>query len=283
MKLNIFKSVPEPQAIPTVEWFNDRWYKRTKPDGTIDYYPSVTTKLGIIDKPFLAHWRGDIGNREADARVWEAQQRGKRIHYAWYILNQGGVAIYQPAERPNFSDQLIEELKAEYNGNVVVMRYQDEMYDLWKLKQMKDVMPYEVIAAEHSVFSDSMRIAGTIDAVLKIPAGQYMLCGKKPVAIEGGIYVTDLKTGKSTDQADKQTAAYAYMWEETTTSKVAGTITIHTAAQTKGLIPGLALHVNHRSAWHENFEAFCEVSKVWDREHKEDRPAVFDFPALIKM
>ncbi len=267
----------------TVEHFDDRWYKRIKKDGTVDYYPSVTTKLGIVEKPFLARWRGDVGNREADIRVSEAQERGSRIHFAWYTLNQGGVAIYQPVQRPNFINETIDDLKKEHNGMVVIVTSQDEMYDLWKLKRLKEVMPFEIIAGELTVYSDKYREAGTVDNIIKVNAGTYMVNGKSPVMVKGGLYIADLKTGKSIDQAPKQMAAYASMVEESQGVTVDGTMTFHTGAKTKGLIPGLAIHVREEKDWREDFEAFREISKVWEREHAGDRPDVFDFPALIKL
>lgn len=267
----------------TVEFFDDRWYKRLKKDGTVDYYPSVTTKLGIVDKPFLARWRGDIGNREADIRVAEAQDRGSRIHHAWYTINQGGVALFQPPQRPNFVPETIDALKLEHNGLVAIVTKQDEMYDLWKLKRMKELMPFEILHGELTVYSDKYREAGTVDNVIKVAAGTYMVNGKAPLMVKGGIYIADLKTGKGIGQAAKQMAAYASMIEETQDIKVQGTMTFHTGASTKGTIPGLAVHVREGDQWREDFEAFREISKVWEREHADDRPDVFDFPALIKL
>lgn len=267
-----------------VEYFDERFYKRLKADGTTDYYPSVTTKLGVVEKPFLARWRGDVGNREADMRVFEASERGSRIHHAWYIINQGGVAIYNPPKRPNFTDADTADLMQQYEGKVVVVRYQDEMLDIWKLKRLTELMPFKVIASEATVYSDTYREAGTVDNVLKIEAGEYPVNGRKPLALAGGLYIADLKTGSAfDDNYYMQMASYANMWEETYGEKVAGTIGIHTGAKTKTGIPGLAIYHRNEEEWRADFKDFRAVSSVWEIKHREDRPQLFDFPALIKL
>src|SRR5258708_32917529 len=69
-----------------VEFFNSHYYKVTTPAGLIRYIPSVTTKLRIVDKPFLRRWRGDLGNSEADLRLYDAGGRGKCIHWAYATM-----------------------------------------------------------------------------------------------------------------------------------------------------------------------------------------------------
>ena len=80
-------------SVKVIEYFDQRFYKMSFLD-PLDYFPSVTTKLGIIDKPFLARWRGDIGNREADYRVRDAQEKGSNIHNGWFVMTQGGAVVY---------------------------------------------------------------------------------------------------------------------------------------------------------------------------------------------
>jgi hypothetical protein len=43
-------------------------------------YPSVTQIVGILDKSFLAYWRGKIGNVEADRISRESAQYGRDAH-----------------------------------------------------------------------------------------------------------------------------------------------------------------------------------------------------------
>ena len=79
------------------EWFSEHWYKINK--NPVEYYPSVTTKKSEKAQPFLAIWRGDIGNREADLRMNESSESGTRQHNAFWAIANGGVVIYQPSNR----------------------------------------------------------------------------------------------------------------------------------------------------------------------------------------
>jgi hypothetical protein len=47
-------------------------------DGTP--YPRVSSILAVINKPFLATWRGKVGNAEADRIAREATDLGTRVH-----------------------------------------------------------------------------------------------------------------------------------------------------------------------------------------------------------
>ncbi len=60
-----------------------RYYKL--PDKTL--LPSVTTILGVIRKPALEHWRGDLGNAEADRQMNEAGDKGSLVHKLCEAVN----------------------------------------------------------------------------------------------------------------------------------------------------------------------------------------------------
>lgn len=267
----------------TVEWFDDRWYKIEKKLGTFDYYPSVTTKLNIVAKPFLAQWRGDIGNREADMRVFEAQERGKRIHSGWETMTRGGAVVFNPPMRPNFTEEQLAALRNEHTF-IEVIRYQDEMYQLTKLQKFLDIVKPKIIASELIVYSDKFREAGTIDNVFEIEAGEYFVNGRTPLVLEGGLYIGDLKTGSMfDDNAYMQMAAYANAYNELTSVEPVGTIGIHTGAKTKTGIPGLGVFVRNHKEWRQDFNDFRSVSALWERKHKDDRPETFDLPTVITM
>lgn len=267
------------EKLKTVEYFDSRWYKREMPDGRVLYYPSVTTKLGIIEKPFLAKWRGDVGNREADIRMTDAQNRGNRIHNAWEFVNNGGVAVYNPFQRPNFTP---EELKA-FEKPVLVIQYQDEMLALWKLQRLQQIMQPEVLATELNVYSDKHQEAGTIDAVWKIKGGEYQVNGKVPLRLASGIYIVDLKTGGVfSDDTFMQVAAYASMYlENGYAESIQGTLGIHTEAKTKNGIPGLGVYESED--WDQDYKNYRVASDLWLIKHKDDKPNTFDFPSIIEM
>jgi len=52
-------------------------------------YPSVTTVLSVIRKPALEHWRGELGNEEADRQMNKAGSLGTRVHDLLEAVNLG--------------------------------------------------------------------------------------------------------------------------------------------------------------------------------------------------
>lgn len=270
--------------VPTlVEWFDEHWYK-VLVDGVYDYLASVTTKLGILDKPFLARWRGDIGNREADMRVHEAGQRGSRIHWAWEVALKGGAVVFDPWQAPIYTTEGIAALKAKY-GDVAILRVQEEMWQMVKLQRQFDILKPMVIGIEEKLFDLDTRDAGTVDAVYSLLDGEYMVNGAKPVRLAKGIYINDLKTGSQVqDEAYYQTAKYLAMYEKKYGTKCAGTLITHTSAKTKGGIAGLATYLRTREqVMDEDLPMFNKIAAVWDAKHKDDKPQTYEFPSLITL
>lgn len=268
--------------LETVEWFDNHFYKIVLPDGTIDYFPSVTTKLGIIAKPFLARWRGDITNREADMRVFEAQEKGIRIHNAAYVLANNGAVLYQPFRAPNFQPGQIEAITKEYDGNVAILNYQEEYYDVLKVNQWLEIVKPEIIYSERNVCSYDYRDAGTLDYLFYIKDGEYPVNGAKPLYIPEGFYVADLKTGNQVDgDAHMQTAAYAKCLEETEGIYVDGTIILHTNAKKKSGIEGLATLLRSREQMEVDYEDYRHAARLWERKNANLKPKVFEMPTML--
>jgi hypothetical protein len=276
------KTEPE---VKLVEWFDEHWYKIGKEDGTAEYFPSTSTKLRVVGKPFLAKWRGDIGNREADLRMFEAGERGTRIHHSWYTLTTGGVVIFNPWQRPNYSPEDIAKLQDENCGNVAVIQYQDEMLDVWKLQRWVEIVKPKFLGAEMTVYSLKNREAGTLDNLMEIAEGEYQINGKTPVKLAGGVYVLDLKSGHSVDDdAYMQTADYGYMVEEMDADKkIAGTIILHSGSALKTGIEGLATLVHNREEMDKDYQDFRHAAALWERKNATAKPKVFEFPALLKL
>ena len=76
--------------------------------------PSVTTVLGAIRSLALEHWRGELGNVEADRRMEEGAEIGKAVHRLCYAYNIGQSFI--------IPDSIVGELFSAYRcwfaGNV---------------------------------------------------------------------------------------------------------------------------------------------------------------------
>ena len=92
--------------IKQVSYFDEHWYRFETNSGVI-FLPSVTTKLGVVNKSFLARWRGDIGNREADMRLFEGQERGSRLHRAFETFCKGGTVVFNPQRYPTYTKEEI--------------------------------------------------------------------------------------------------------------------------------------------------------------------------------
>jgi len=97
-------------------------------------YPSVTTALGTMPKPWLQSWRARIGEEEADRQMKRAARRGERLHKALenYVLN-----------RPLDTDPIT------LSYFIQVQRYVDE-FDVWH-------------GVESRSYSDRLKLGGSMD------------------------------------------------------------------------------------------------------------------------
>ena len=273
----------EPE-VKQIDWFDSHYYLIQEEGKEPVFIPSVTSKLNASPKPFLARWRGDIGNREADIRMYDAAHKGSRIHNAWYVYNMGGWVIYNPYERPNYTPEEINDMKGLCNG-LAILTAQEEMYAVYKLQRWVELVEPTFIRSEMIVYSLKLMSAGTMDNCIFIEGGKYMINGAKPLELPKGHYVFDLKSGNSIDEDDApaQVAAYAVMFTEMTEIEIVGTLIVHTNAKTKTGIEGLATLYRNKEEMKQDFEFYKDVSKVWDRKLSREKPKYFKFPSLIKM
>lgn len=169
------------------------------------------------------------------------------------------------------------------------------MYQIVKLdKWLKAIKP-KAIFTESTLFSIKNRRAGTADNFFVLDEGAYFINGAKPLLLKKGLYVTDLKSGKSIDDdAYIQIADYAMMIEEmaeigigwasdliTKHGEVVGGLIIHTSSSTKSGIEGLATHYRSREEMLEDQEDMKSIAKIWARKNKNAKPDFFEFPSLI--
>jgi hypothetical protein len=273
------------KEIRTTEFYDDRVYYC--PDGKGNEVPivSVTTKLGIIDKPFLGRWRGDIGNREADLRVYESQQKGKRVHYAWYVYVMGGIVIYNPWEAPKYSDLEIEEMKKS-TLYFMALRDQEEMLMLYKLQQFFDKVKPVSLHTELTVYSVEDDEAGTLDNAFLIKAGTYKdIRGSNGIVIpKTGIYIADLKTGNTIDERDvwMQLAAYMNCYKKMKYGDPLGAIILHTNAKTRSGIEGFSATLKMGEDMKSDYLNYKHASALWHAKHPNFNPKTFEFPTKIQ-
>lgn len=273
----------KPQQVPKqVQWYDDRFYEFEFEEGRKEYFPSVTTKLGIVNKPFLAKWRGDVGNQEANRVMNEAMEKGTREHDAWETLCKQGAVLFNPRKKPVYTQEDINQYKLDY-PKVSIIEDQEEMHDIVKLSMFLERVKPGILASELTVYDIDNRDAGTLDNILMIPGGEYMIAGSKPLKIESGIYVADLKSGKNIDRsAFKQTACYANCVKKMGIHEhIKGTLIIHTGASTRTGIEGLNVILRNQEQMEEDYRSYRMTAALWEDENRDYSPKVFSLPSMV--
>lgn len=319
--MNDTATAPAAPQVKMVQWFDDHFYKikytqgqcptckkprpvyylkldvtcQCSPDGSgvltsavemelTEFFPSVTTKLNALAKPFLTMWYGDLGTREAQLRKMEAAQRGTQTHHAWQMFTQNGLVVFNDERRPVYTYAQLQEFDQQYDGRIAVLRTQEQMYDMTKLQRFyAEIKPKEMLA-EHTLFSLSGRDAGTCDNVFSIDAGMYKIAGRDILELPKGRYIFDLKTGKQIgSDARMQVSRYAKMHEEMGLGPIAGALIGHTQAQTRTGIEGFTTIYIPRNEIESYNDDYQHVAHMWNREFGSMKPTVFELPTLITL
>jgi hypothetical protein len=263
-----------------VQWFDSRFYKVLTRDG-IDYYPSVTTILQAAPKPFLAKWRGDVGTEEADRVMNEGRRRGTTIHSACEILIKGGVVVLDGSGYDSIGEKEISEI--ERYRKVVRIKDQEHFYQVLKFKTLLETLMPSRITTEQTVYSTQYRYAGTMDYLFWLGAGRYEIDGAKPVFVEEGWYIGDLKTGNSiSDDYFMQLGAYRQAVVEHQGLDIKGGLIIHTNSSTKKGIEGLSVKLHTAAELDADFNNFLKVYDVWNINPTAAAPRVFTMPNVLQ-
>lgn len=297
------KKLPEVQLI---SWFNEHWYpvpdalipEVREPKYLLDgkpIFPSSTTILGILEKPYLRRWYGDLGTREAEYRSLQARIKGSNVHEAVRVLKTGGIVLYEPPIKavgaaPQWSPTQIKKLKKQFHGNLFVVREQDDQVQIERIKLWHEVVKPRALGTEFTVFSTEHQYAGTIDLPCVIDEGEYAVSGSKPIKLESGVWIVDYKTGGTFDEDGyMQVASYALAWEERmrtvkNTYTVCGTLIVHSnAPQVRAGIEGLKTHVRTREQVQGDFEDFLAAKKLWERKRPTALPSPRKLASYITM
>lgn len=112
-----------------------RWY--TTPNGNL--YPSITTVLGIVEKPEIVEWRKALGVKKADKETKRAADRGTALHnlVERILLNDEDVLEEQTLETIKLYNQIKHHLKRINNVHLL----------------------------EGTLFSDLLEVAGRVDCI----------------------------------------------------------------------------------------------------------------------
>jgi hypothetical protein len=285
----------EDVKLERVEWYDDRFYKlyidedfeipetfnknhvHLSKDERAIYFPSVTTVLGVEPKPFLNKWRGDIGNREADLRLKEAQDRGSLIHDLCARLIMGKTIIFRN-EKTNFPTIDMIQGEGEIGEDVFLCYGQEVMAQITRFNRLLDILKPKIIDIEKTVYSlNEIFYAGTIDYIWELEEGDYQISTKKGEHIEAGRYIVDLKTGNSCSKDYLiQTVAYTKAYSE----NIKGNIIIHTNSDNKTGIEGIKLFIETDLELY--WEQFKNYYRTFQFINKDIKPKLYEIPYLLK-
>ncbi|MDB4343391.1 PD-(D/E)XK nuclease family protein [bacterium] len=156
---------------------DSRFYQR-KPDV---FYPSVTYVLNTFPKGmFFENWLKDVGHNSKFI-VKKAAEEGTQVHNA--------IEDYLEGKEITWIDDYG---NAKYSLDVWKM--------ILKFTEFWNEYKPELIASEEHLFSDTLKVAGTTDLVLKI---------------DGEIWMLDIKTSNSLHETyNLQLACYTKAWDE---------------------------------------------------------------------
>ena len=182
----LFNHVHLDREVPKLQQLNEsgtRYY--VTPEG--NKYPSITTVLAAYNIGYIMEWRKRVGEEEANKISQKASGRGTRIHTLCeqYIDNKA----------PVFKSPLDQELFNKFKPTLHRIN--------------------NVYAQELRMYSDHLRIAGTVDCVAEF---------------DGVLSVIDFKTSKRLKNKSDienyfmQCSAYAIMFEEQFKIPVAQTV-----------------------------------------------------------
>ena len=207
--------------------YNDR-YHTYHLDG--ERLPSVTQILGVIRKPGLEKWRGDLGNAEADRVGREAADFGTRVHSACELIANG---VLHDGGPPHGADELacVEAYASWFNANV-----------------------REVLACETRLASATHRYAGTVDLVA--------------VLMTGETAVIDLKTSSMVDSGfGLQLEAYRRALMEQDGIEPTRRLVVQMPRKKPG---HLEIHEFEPETALDDWRAFLSASILWHRLFKAE-------------
>jgi len=150
-------------------------------NGSLCYYPSVTTVLESANKVWLDAWRERVGEEIANIAQAEGAANGSRVHELIAQIDRGGIVSIEEWDGLNSSVR-----------NALIAR------ERWSI-----TYNYKPVATEVRIYSSEYGYAGTLDAF-----------GTIGMQTECRYAISDWKTSKMVTPSMKmQLAAYFYAYK----------------------------------------------------------------------
>lgn len=253
------------KVIKTIEWFDDRVYKvLLPPDFSSDrweFFWSVTSILGVIAKPWLTIWYGNLGTERARYQSGKARDRGSLIHnaIAEALSFDDGTGLGAPLDGTGFR--------------------QEDWLPIVRFAQWYNSFKPRVLGHDFPVVSYDFRFAGTLDMLIATDGGKMDVGMAKPLDIPAGNYVLDIKTGQENDDYFMQTSAYAQGVIENQIQAVQGTMILYLDTNTKA---GYKLVFRNTEQMQQDFELFQSAQKLF-LARGQKLPEVFEMPLGLQL
>ena len=251
-KKNIKRILEIDNESKQVNFLDSRFYKRHE-----NYYPSVTSILQYFPKgKFFENWLKDVGHN-AEFIAKKSADEGTQTHSL--------IERYLNGEKINWLDD-----KDQANCSLNVWQMLLKFVDFWETEKP------ELIESEIHLFSDTHKVAGTCDLVVKL---------------RGELWLLDIKTSNNLHTSyDLQLSAYTTCWNETFEEKIArnGIIWLKSSKQKgdkkgdKMQGKGWEIHESSRSI-KENWELFTKIYDLFKLENPNNKPSFNSFPLSIEL
>ncbi|MDB4378128.1 PD-(D/E)XK nuclease family protein [bacterium] len=230
---------------------DSRYYRRNG-----EYYPSVTYVLQAYPKgKFFEDWLKKVG------------------YSAEYIVKKA-------AEEGTATHELIEEYFEGKEMNFLNEKGNPTMHpDIWKMflrfVDFWETYKPTLIETETHLFSDELKVAGTVDLICEI---------------DGELWVIDFKTSNHLQTTyDLQGAVYAKCYEECFGKKVDRVGVLWLKSKSRGedktgkRLKGKNWEIYESPRTQdENIEIFHSVKKLFDLENPKHKPATTSFKTTVK-
>lgn len=218
------------------------------------YYPSVTTVLQCYPKGYWYDaWLKDVG-RNADNIRNDAAEKGSNVHNAIEGILLGREVVFIVNGKPQYT---LEEWQ-------MICRFMEFHAGY--------IAPGEQVAAETQLFSESLRLGGTCDMVVRI---------------NGEVWLIDFKTSNGLYKTNElQLAVYKEMWDEKNSPKIDryGVLWLNAATRTVKEFQGIGWQLKEFTPLHDhNLRLFHHTRALWDEENPNYKPRNLSYPNSFKL
>ena len=235
--------------------------------------------MGSAPKEWLAQWRGQVGNWEANRVLQESKDKGSRIHIAINLSFNGYKIFYNDIKKPKYKLEEIEKLAD--GKNYLIIENQQDALEFYRFTQIFNLLKPVHIASEFNLYNLRLMYAGTGDLLWEMKEGE-IKNGRNVVRFENGIYLFDVKTGKEDAlNYPKQISAYIEALKLMNNIDVRGGGIIYTNADTKTGIEGTKIVVYTKEELEKHFQQFLHILAI-DQEYSSDKPKVIELPTIYE-